>query len=97
PFGLPPRRPTLQPRRFKFVALLPADELWHAGRFPSQSEAEARHRSVTGEIHIRVIFITRLMVVLGCVFVRLLDAPSRVVALVLHSFVYLESWDSLAS
>src|SRR5438067_2015517 len=77
---LPPPR-TLHPRRLTSFALLPADELWHACRFPPESEAEPGHGVITGEVHAGMIFITRLMVVLGCVFVRLLDAPSCIVAL----------------
>src|SRR5258706_7399387 len=92
--GQPPRRRryrcsllTLHPRRLKLVALLPPDELREAGRFPAQRESKPRHRRIADEIHLRMVFIARLVVVLLGVFLVLRQSPGLVVTFELHPFV----------
>src|SRR5207237_7953339 len=92
-----PHPRTLQPRRLKFIAFVPGHQFWHARGSPSQGEAETCHGGISCEIHAGMVFITRLMVVLGCVFVRLMDAQSSIVAIVLHTLVYADRCDSHAS
>ena len=66
----------LQSRRLELIAVLPFDQARLAGRpGPSQCESEARHRRVADEIHLRMVFVARLVVVLLDVVMLLLDAP----------------------
>src|SRR5439155_23000758 len=85
---------TFHPRRLEFVALLPSHKARHGGSLPSQGKTESCHGCVPGEIHLRMIFITGLMIMFGREFVRLLHSPSRVVAFVFHSFIHGECGNS---
>src|SRR6202041_3286575 len=75
------------PRFFEFIALFPADERGLAGGFPAESESEAGHGSVRGVIHAGMIFVARLVVMMGGVVGILRQAPRFVVSLKLHSLV----------
>src|SRR5580704_17400360 len=84
----------LHSRGFELVAFLPADELGKAGRFPAQSEAEARHGGVADEIHLGMVFIAWLVIVLLDVFFILREAPGFVVPFELCAFVDGKGWNA---
>src|SRR5437016_2221778 len=83
-------RATLGPRRFELIALFPSHQLWRSRGLPAKREPEPRHGRIGGEIHARVIFIARLVIMIGGVVVGLLLSPGRVVALVFDARVYRE-------
>src|ERR1019366_7677699 len=83
----------LHSRRLELVALLPADEPREACRLPAQGESKARHRRIPGEIHLGMVFITRLMIALLDVFLILRQPPGLVVTFELHTFVDREGWN----
>src|SRR5450631_3396762 len=75
---------TLRPRRFELIALLPSHQLGQTRSFPSQGKAKPRHRRIPHEIHLRMIFITRLVIMLLDVVALLIESPGLGVPLVLH-------------
>src|SRR5580692_1551274 len=77
----------LDSRRFEFIALLPSYELGEACRFPAEREAESRHRAIADKIHLRMVFITRLVITLLGVLFVLRQTPGFVVPFELHAFV----------
>src|SRR5208283_1465930 len=50
------------PRFGEFVPGLPANQRWLVGREPSQRDTEARRHRVAAKIHLRIIFVARLVV-----------------------------------
>src|SRR5579884_375360 len=66
---------TLLARGFKFISRLPCNQSGLARGFPSQGETEAGHAGIAGEIHLRPVFVARLMVAMLVVVLRLLLAP----------------------
>src|SRR5712691_4158567 len=73
-------------RRFKLVAGLPALQFRGHGRLLAKQESKSRHLRESGEIHLRTIFIARLVIAMIDVIFRLRLAPRGVVALILQSF-----------
>src|SRR5882762_2308671 len=74
-------------RRFKFVAGPPRGHFRLRCGFCSERESKARHLGQAGKIHIRAILITRLMIVMIDIVLRLRFAPGSVVALEFQTFV----------
>src|SRR5262249_17438809 len=74
-------------RWLKLVARVPADGAWLRSRLPSQREAEAGHLGVAGEVHLRAVFVGRLVIAMGGVVFGLLVAPLPGTPLKLPSFV----------
>ena len=85
---------TRESGRLELISLFPANCFRLARRLPPGGEAEPRHCGIASEIHVRMIFVAWLVVVLGGVFVRLLQAPRLVMPLVLHPFINRERRNS---
>src|SRR5208283_1882744 len=75
------------PRFGEFVPGLPANQRWLVGREPSQRDTEARRHRVAAKIHLRIIFVARLVVALRDEFLGLVQTPLGSVALVLDALV----------
>src|SRR3984885_15618136 len=71
----------------EFVAFLPANHFGESSSFPSERKPEAGHRRIPREIHLRVIFVARLVIVFFVEFLVLRRAPGLVVSFELDSFV----------
>ncbi len=74
----------------KFIPFFPGNLLRHARSLPSQGKAETGYGRIAREIHIRMILVTRLVVVLCREVLCLFHPPSRIVALVFHALVHRE-------
>src|SRR4029077_3920012 len=77
----------LRSRRLELITLLPADDFRETCRFPAERESKARHGCVAHEVHCRIVFVTRLVIMLLRVLFVLRQAPGLVVAFELHSFI----------
>src|SRR5271157_4790267 len=75
------------PRFGELVSGLPPNECWLVRREPSQGNAEARHNGTAAKIHLRIIFVAWLVVPLGNEFLRLIETPLAIMALVLDALV----------
>ena len=71
----------------EFVARLPSDQRRLIRSLPSQCDSELRHHCIATEIHLRMIFVARLMVVLRDIVLRLLLTPFAVMILILVAFI----------
>src|ERR1700737_4856032 len=76
----------LLPRRFEFVAGLPALQFRSLCRLLAEQKSKSRHLRESAEIHLWPVFIARLVIMMIHVVLRLRLAPRRVVAFVFQSF-----------
>src|SRR5579862_6077293 len=83
-----------QPYRLELIALLPSDKAGQSRGLPAEGEAEARHRSVADEVHLWPVFIARLMIPFLYILLVLREAPSKIVALKLHSLIDGKRWNA---
>src|SRR5882762_7808298 len=59
------------PRRLKLIPRLPLNQLRQHRGLPSQRQSKPRHHGIAAEVHLRTVFVARLMVMLRGKFLRL--------------------------
>src|SRR5690348_11609258 len=75
---------------FELVARLPTRQLRLIGNLPAQRQAETGQFGVSRKVHIRPIFVGRLMVTMRHVIPLLFLAPSQIVAFEQGTLIHAE-------
>src|SRR5437879_840814 len=80
-------RKALFPRRLEFVAGDPGRQGWQPRCLRSEYEAESGDDGVSGKVHVRAVFVARLVIAVRGEILGLLIAPFRRMARILDSFI----------
>src|SRR5882762_6979881 len=80
-------RLALLPRGLEFVARDPACQRWQPRCLHSEYEAKSSDDGVAGKIHVRAVFVARLVVTVRGEILGLFIAPFRQMARILDSFI----------